>query len=208
MLGCKLTTGAVHTVFNVSHCSNLPVQELVSWWLTMLILFIIIICWLETVVTAALTMKLRSGRIIKERKVMVCKDFQYYMMKKYRSRYSWTIWMLFIKCFLRSFYKQYLYEYAMKRENITEMKKTIENLFNFLAQENIMKEGSWGEWGRGDSRLEAGTARDREKLGLVTTDQGEWVTFSKAWYMVWHHHDLRMPWDNFVIQGNIRQTVI
>ena len=25
----------------------------------------------------------------------------------------------------------------------------------------------------GDSRLEAGMARDREKLGLVTTDQGE-----------------------------------
>ena len=140
MLGCKLTTGAAHTVFNVSHCSNLPVQELVSWWLTMLILFIIIICWLETVVAAALTMKLRSGRIIKERKVMVCKDFQYYMMKKMRSRYSWTIWMLFIKCFLRSFYKQYLYEYAMKRENITEIKKTIENLFNFLAQENTMKQ--------------------------------------------------------------------
>ena len=43
----------------------------------------------------------------------------------------------------RSFYRQGLYECALKRKTINEMRKNIEMLFNFLAQETTMKQFVW-----------------------------------------------------------------
>ena len=52
-------------------------------------LFCALFSWHKTFETAALLkMKLRSGRIVKENKIIICKDFQSYMLKKWSSRYK------------------------------------------------------------------------------------------------------------------------